>query len=461
MNYSPFNDHCSPITVNFQVTSETVALGPTSYDWFVTDNGTVVHSENTGTNTNFSYTFSNNIQAPKDYDVRLQANFSSGCPADTTTTVRVNPIPRSTFGIDTLEVTCNFIRVEVSADQKGLERYEWRIRENGIMTFNSDMVGDSFEFTFNRTANNRSVEIDLETENFSNCVSNITTNNFNIPASSPVEAIFNVNPPEQSLPNTTFSISNGSTGDNLTYFWDFGDGNTSTSADPGSHTYDTHGDYLISLRVEGELGCADSISTLVRVHPIPPTVDFSYDPANGCAPLTVQFTNLSEYADPDSYFWDFGDGFGTSRSENPVYTYTQPGLYTVSLSASNVTGDTITETKVEIIEVFSRPIADFTIKSSVLYLPDDIMYIRNDSRFASRYEWDFGDGNTSTEPQPKHQYTEEGFYDITLTAYNDQGCKDVLTMESIIQTKNAGRLLVPNAFTPNLYGPTGGGLGED
>ncbi len=461
MNYSPFNDNCSPITVNFQVTSETVALGPTSYDWFVSDNSGIVYSENTGTNTNFSYTFNNTIQSPKDYQVRLQANFASGCPADTATTIRVNPIPTSTFAIDTLELNCNIMRIQVSADQKGLDRYEWTIRESGLMTFNSDMVGDTFEYTFNRTTNSRSVEIDLETANFSNCVSPITTNNFSVPASAPVTASFSVNPPEQNLPNTTFDIVNNSTGTNLTYLWDFGDGNTSTAANPGSHTYDTYGDYLISLRVEGELGCLDSTSTLVRVHPIPPTVDFTYDPASGCAPLTVQFTNLSQYADPESYFWDFGDGIGTSRSENPVYTYTQPGLYTVSLSASNVTGDTITETKIEIIEVFNRPIADFTIKSPVLYIPDDIMYIRNDSRFATRFEWDFGDGTTSTEPQPTHQYQEEGFYDITLTAYNEQGCMDVYTMEGIVQAKNNGRLLVPNAFSPNLYGPTGGGLGED
>ncbi len=461
MNYSPFDDNCSPISVDFQVLSATAALGPTSYDWTISDNTGVVYTENTGTNTNFNYVFTNNTQTLKDYVVRLQANFPSGCPADTTTTIRVNPIPSSAFTIDTLEITCNIFRVQMSAVSKGLDRYDWAIRENGLTTFASDMVGDTFEYTFNRNSANKNIEVDLQTVNFANCSSNLTTNTFIVPQSNPVNASFTVSPPETTLPNTTFSITNNSTGNNLTYLWDFGDGTTSTSANPGTHSYPTFGDYQIKLRIEADLGCVDSTTVLVRVNPIPPIVDFAYDPASGCAPLTVQFTNLSQYADPTTYFWDFGDGIGTSRNENPVYTYSQPGLYTVSLSASNVTGDTITETKFEIIEVFNRPIADFTIKSPVLYIPDDIMYIRNDSRFATRFEWDFGDGNTSTEAQPIHRYEEQGFYDITLTAYNDQGCLDIVTLESIVQVKNGGRLLVPNAFSPNLYGPTGGGLGED
>jgi PKD repeat protein len=67
----------------------------------------------------------------------------------------------------------------------------------------------------------------------------------------------------------------------------------------------------------------------------PPTADFSFSVLDG---LTVEFTNASSNA--DSYFWDFGDGVGTSSEENPTYTYTSEGIYTVTLSATNSDGTT-------------------------------------------------------------------------------------------------------------------------
>ncbi|MEZ5358226.1 MAG: PKD domain-containing protein [Candidatus Zixiibacteriota bacterium] len=71
--------------------------------------------------------------------------------------------------------------------------------------------------------------------------------------------------------------------------------------------------------------------------PQPPVADFVGSPTAGYAPLTVNFTDLSTGA-PTSWSWDFGDGSGTSTAQNPSYTYTAPGTYTVSLTASNAYG---------------------------------------------------------------------------------------------------------------------------
>jgi PKD repeat protein len=80
----------------------------------------------------------------------------------------------------------------------------------------------------------------------------------------------------------------------------------------------------------------------------PPVADFVGDPTSGTAPLTVSFTDLSINS-PTSWSWDFGD-MGTSTEQNPTYTYTAVGTYTVSLTASNAFG-TDTETKVDYIAV--------------------------------------------------------------------------------------------------------------
>jgi PKD repeat protein len=74
-----------------------------------------------------------------------------------------------------------------------------------------------------------------------------------------------------------------------------------------------------------------------------PTAAFSGTPTSGSAPLTVSFTDLST-GSPTSWAWTFGDG-GTSTAQNPSHTYSEPGTYTVTLTATNAYGSDV-ETKV-------------------------------------------------------------------------------------------------------------------
>src|SRR5690606_29357051 len=140
-----------------------------------------------------------------------------------------------------------------------------------------------------------------------------------------------------------------------------------------------------------------------------------YLPATGCAPHTVTFINQSKYADPTTYFWKFGASEGTSRASDPTYTYLEPGLYSVTLTATNILGDTVELTKQLIIEVMDNPVAQFAIyPTTPINVPSEILYTSNRSRNASEYHWDFGDGFTSTDIEPQHKYLEEGTYSITL-----------------------------------------------
>src|SRR5690606_35094746 len=137
-------------------------------------------------------------------------------------------------------------------------------------------------------------------------------------------ASFTANPVEQTLPSSTVAIVNTSNAGPWEYFWDFGDGTTSTDKFVSSHTYETYGIYTITLRVSNH-DCVQTVSRDVKVNPIPPVLDFSYFPPTGCAPHAVTFVNESRYADPASYFWKFGAGEGTSRAVDPVYTFQRPG----------------------------------------------------------------------------------------------------------------------------------------
>jgi gliding motility-associated-like protein len=186
--------------------------------------------------------------------------------------------------------------------------------------------------------------------------------------------------------------------------------------------------------------------------PIAPVVDFEISPPSGCRPLKVYFTNLSRYAEPDSYFWTFGQGQGVSTAVNPTYTYYEPGVYTVTLRASNSAGVAIEKRKEFSIEVYDNPTAGFSIRPEEVYLPQPI-FLANLSRGATTYQWDFGDGNTSTEFEPQHEYQEAGSYDVTLIAENDHGCTDTLRQENAVYVEKGGNINIPNAFTPSLDGP--------
>jgi gliding motility-associated-like protein len=450
LNYSPFDDNCSPVEVDFAVDTETQSMNPSEYIWTVADVSGQLDQISTGTTPAFTYEFQNTTQAIRDFTVTLRAVLPSTCYGDSTVSVRINPVPSSAFTFDTLSYTCDNVVLHLDATQKGLQAYNWRITINGVVM--ATPTGDNLDYSIPRsTTVDQNVVIRLITTNFANCPSTPTTHNVLIPRNPGISASFTALPIDQTLPDATVTLTNTSTSGPWDFLWDFGDGTTSTDRDVPPHTYATFGTYTIKLTVRDN-DCIDEHIETVTIRPIPPILDFTYDPAFGCSPLTVQFTNTSQYADPGSYVWNFGDG-GTSTSVNPVHTYFEPGRYSVSLTATNVLGQLVHIDKPEIIEVYDAPTAQFATYPKVLNIPVDPLYTNNRSFAATSFLWDFGDGQTSTEIEPQHKYTEEGIFTITLIAYNPSGCSDTVSVTNAVQTIKHGQLLVPNAFRPNATGP--------
>jgi len=126
-----------------------------------------------------------------------------------------------------------------------------------------------------------------------------------------------------------------STGTPTAWSWDFGDGGTSTAQSP-AHTYTSPGSYTVTLTASNSGGPSAPVTGTVTVAPPAPTASFTASPTSGVAPLPVQFTDTSTNT-PTSWSWNFGDG-ATSTAQNPAHTYATPGTYTVSHTATNVTG---------------------------------------------------------------------------------------------------------------------------
>jgi PKD repeat protein len=113
--------------------------------------------------------------------------------------------------------------------------------------------------------------------------------------------------------------------------WEFGNGETSTEANP-STTFAAEGSYDVTLTVTDDAGDSDAVSKSVTVSSVPsapPAANFSFS----CSGLTCTFTDGS--TDPDgkitAWSWTFGDG-GTSAARNPTRTYATAGTYSVTLT---------------------------------------------------------------------------------------------------------------------------------
>ncbi len=460
VDYAPFNDNCSPLAVAFQVDNATQAQNPTNYEWTITDNEGLVAQQSTGTSPVFDFVFENDTQSFKDFQVNLTTSLPGNCNSDSTITIRVNPIPEAAFEIDTLVNDCEVMRLAFEASQKGMAVYQWQILVNGNLMLSANDLGDRIEYEVNKVNAILTVEARLRTTNFAGCESGLVSRAVEVEEKQVINAAFTASPTNQTLPEATVTLTNNTNTGPWAYLWDFGDGTTSILQNPTPHTYAEAGTFTITLAASN--GSCSSVAvqsvTINPTPPIPPIADFDYNPAFGCAPLTVSFTNLSQFADNDSYQWDFGDNQGTSTMVNPTYTYFEPGVYTVSLTAANSVGQTDTEVKTDIITVYESPIAIFDVRPTIVFVPDNPIYTNNNSQNATSFLWDFGDGNTSIEAEPIYYYKEEGEFDITLIASNAAGCTDTLTRVGVVQGQQNGRLLVPNAFSPNLNGPSGGDI---
>jgi PKD repeat protein len=156
----------------------------------------------------------------------------------------------------------------------------------------------------------------------------------------------------------TVTFSNTSTGAN-SYYWNFGNGNTSTLANP-STVYLTPGFFTVTLiAINTGSGQRDTLIVPGYIQTvIPPVAAFTALPLAGCATeAIINFTNSSTGA--VTYTWDFGDG-GTSTIQNPGHVYVNSGIYTVKLIATNGFGCSDIEIKNNYITIHPKPNTNFT-----------------------------------------------------------------------------------------------------
>ncbi len=221
-----------------------------------------------------------------------------------------------------------------------------------------------------------------------------------------------------SCPGKPVRFISQSTGTGLQYRWDFGDGQTSTQANP-VHAYTAAGTYTIRLLVADQNACTDSVVQVDYVTIIQPEARFLMsDSVGNCPPLIVHFTDQSVNA--QSIRWDFGDSTYSSEP-NPLHFYNYPGIYIVKLTVTGLGGCT---------SVYERTVTVKGPEGSFSYVPTSgcnpvNVNFRATTNGRNSFVWDFNDGNTisTSDSIISHTYDFPGRYVPKLILIDPAGCQ--------------------------------------
>ncbi|RYZ23340.1 MAG: PKD domain-containing protein [Chitinophagaceae bacterium] len=220
-----------------------------------------------------------------------------------------------------------------------------------------------------------------------------------------------------------------STGGATAWHWDFGNGATSTLQHP-SATYFSNGTYTVKLTVTSNNGANTSTVTKTAFISVldEPTVNFVSNTNTGCTPALIQFTDQSTTpagTTITSWLWDFGDN-QTSTLQNPTHSFRQAGSFTITLTVVNSAGCRTLISKPNFINVNPGVTPRFTFTDpGVCRAPATVPFTNTSSGPGSlSYNWDFGNGTSSTAQSPTNTYPVNGNYNVVLRVTSSLGCSD-------------------------------------
>jgi gliding motility-associated-like protein len=196
----------------------------------------------------------------------------------------------------------------------------------------------------------------------------------------------------------------------------------------------------IRLQVE-EYGCKSNwVEATAKRKPL---FDFSTDLAEGCQPLQILATATT--TDENIEFTWLTDSVETTENEQ-IFFLSDAGKYDFKLAANSaLTGCSDTLIKTGLVEVHPKPKADFTVDYPVAIIENANLQFTNLTQDVEIFDWDFGDGFTATEENPKHTFTEMGTFPVNMIVESEFGCIDTAMMDI--------EVLPFNVFTPNAFRP--------
>ncbi len=425
-----FNDVCSNSTATFtDVSQATFPQFTTNWLW-------TFHNSSASTSQNSSFFY--NVAGT--YTINLQVTTDQGCKHDTTKTIKIYPLPIANFTASQVCVGNATFFANLSSKVDSTDNIV-----SAVWNFGDGSALSSSYSLSHVYLNSGTYQVQLIVVTNKGCVKDTTISVTVYPK--PV-ANFVANTPCLGTPATFTDLS---TPANIitNWLWNFDDAinNTSNQQNP-THVYNTAMVYYPTLIISSQYGCVDSLTVPVDIAPLPVVV-FDADKYNGCAPLCVNFIDLSYFiTDPIvNWDWDFGDG-GTSTIQSPAHCYTNPGTYTVKLTAETANSCTQSLTWSAMINVYPYPNADFEADPYETGESTPLINFHNHSTGENSWQWYFGDNSGSNAEDTSHTYAQAGTYTIWLHVQTQYGCKDSIAKEIVINKE--WTFYVPNAFTPAI-----------
>ena len=400
---------CAPQTVSFNNTSQDTQPA-NNYQWDMGNGNTYV---NTTTPPNQVYPTTGT------YTVELIAG--NACGNDTITqTIIIDTIPTVDLVLDPI-TGCTPLNVDPAATLLTGNNVNWQWYVDG--GYYSNAPNDIANQNFVSLNPNDSTQHTIQVNVYNNCGND-----------SEIQSVY-VHPPviagftaqDTICLGDLSSFTNTSTGTELTYTWDFGDGSPFVNDTNTTHTYVTAGDYIVSLTTVGVCG-TDTYTFTVTVLDIP-VIDITPNPTSLCSGESVSFTNNS--STNGTYFWDFGPNASIPSSalfDPGSITFSGTGQQTVSFAidyAGCQASDTV------YIDVNPVPVADFTVVPNAGCTPlSTVLTNTTVDTPGNTYTWDYGNGTNSSGFNPVNQTYLGGILDTTYTVQliveTAAGCFDTL-----------------------------------
>lgn len=420
-DFNAIDSACSPAFVNYQ----NISVGGQNYSWTFGDGGNSF-------NPNPNQTLINPSDNDTTYFSKLVVTSAYQCQDSITKPITVFAKPRAILTLDTNR-GCHPLNVNFANSSVNADSCRW--------VFGDGVVEDSCFFNYSKTYDNTvsssTVSYNTRLFIFSDKGCRDTTNQI-ITVNPDINADF-ISPSEGCHP-LTVNFSNAST-PNVSNQWTFGDGNSSVDRSP-TNTFINNGDttaiFFTQLLVTNSFGCQDSIVDTISVFP-KPKINLTLDTNRGCHPLTVNFTNNSINA--DSCRWLFGDG---NVEDSCFINYAKVYQNTTSITTVNYntrlfvfSDEGCRDTVNQNIIVNPDIQANFMVNDSAC-TPYNAAFI-NQSSGVDNYTWNFGDGGSSLNPNPRHFYINNTLSDTTfralLTVSNNFGCEDTASQLVVVHPK--------------------------
>lgn len=436
-DFSLESSGCTPLEANISNTS----VNATNFKWNFGETTSYSQINDLA----FTKTLTNEGSLSRSYSITLIAENENGCIDTIAKEILVHPKPHASM-LPGDTIGCSPLTVSFTNRSTGAQNFKWffpgPVEKTGV---------NSETFTFlNEKYTDTTYTVVMIAESEHGCVDSTSETIYLSGKPSPV---FNVSD-TVFFPGETLETFNNTLGD-FSYLWEATTGETSIDTN-ASFYMEYSGEHSITLTAFNNYCSIDSSKKIWVVNG-PPEAEFTGS-GTGCGSLTITFQNSSFNA--YKYIWDFGDGdslivFAKQDVSHTFKNYSQEErTFNVTLTAIGL-GGVAKKIKTKAATLLPLPALSFRPFPDTVMAPGEVHFV-NESDYAIKYIWHFGEGETSESEEPKHTFTNPGLYDVTLIGENAAGCRDSVTLINSVTVLEGGSIIMPNAFTPSSTGLSSG-----